>query len=202
RRFLIKNGVAKPQAFSARKTSQVLNILTIGRLSPVKNHALLLNSLAYLDFPFHAKIIGEGECRPALEQQIKTLKLEDSVTLLGEVTDARAYLQAADVFVLSSDYEGLPLSILEAMSYQLPVVATDVGGVSEAVLHGETGLLSSRGDAGALSQNLMALAQNPLLAKDFGHQGWAHYAKQFTAERMIAELELVYQAHLKDTQAL
>ena len=94
--------------------------------------------------------------------------------------------------MLSSNYEGLPLSVLEAMSMGLPVVSTDVGGVSEAVLAGQTGLLSPRGDAQALRMNIEKLAEDAPLRARFSDQARVHYRENFTAKRMVDELDAVY----------
>ena len=195
-RFLVKNGISRPEMPKPQTSVEDLQILTIGRLSPVKNHAMLLQALAKLSLPFHARIIGEGECRPALENQIKRLGLEARVELLGEVTRTTEYLAQADLFVLTSNYEGLPLSVLEAMSTGLPVIATDVGGVKEAVLHEQTGLLSARMNAVLFSKNIEKLASMPKWRKTLGVQAKLHYAQNFTADRMVDELELIYRRML------
>ncbi len=192
-RYLVKNGISTPQLRKPAKRQEILQILTIGRLSTVKNHAMMLDALSVLTIPFHARIIGEGECRAALEQKIRTLGLENKVELLGEVTRTTEYLAQADLFLLSSNYEGLPLSVLEAMSHGVPVVATDVGGVCEAVLNERTGLLSERRNVARFSANIETLGNNPELRKQFGEMALSHYAENFTADRMVTELQEIYQ---------
>ncbi len=191
-RYLVKNGISSPQRHKHPAAQPELQILTIGRLSPVKNHVMLLEILATLSIPFHARIIGEGECRVALEEKIQALGLADKVELLGEVTRAAEYLAEANLFTLTSNYEGLPLSVLEAMSMGLPVVATNVGGVKEAVLHERTGLLSERSDMAQFIANLEKLGKDPALRQRYGETGLSHYAQNFTADRMVNEIELVY----------
>lgn len=199
RRYLVRNGISEPQADGTEQRDQhrpddaPLQILTIGRLSPVKNHLMLVEALAGLSIPFEAIIVGEGECHAALAARILQLGLNDKVKLPGEVTDLYAYLDTADIFVLSSNYEGLPLSVLEAMSMGLPVVSTDVGGVSEAVLAGQTGLLSAREDAAGLRENIETLAAKEQLRGQFSARARCHYLENFTAQRMIQELEAVYE---------
>jgi glycosyltransferase involved in cell wall biosynthesis len=153
---------------------------------------MLLEILATLNVPFHAQIIGEGECRAALEEKIQALGLVDKVELLGEVTQTTEYLAKADLFTLTSNYEGLPLSVLEAMSMGLPVVATNVGGVKEAVLHERTGLLSARSDVAQFTANVEKLGRDPALRQQYGEMALSHYAQNFTADRMVNELELIY----------
>lgn len=191
-RYLVRNGISDPGVRRQHQNGRVPHILTVGRLSPVKNHLMLLDALAQLNCPFTASIIGAGECRSQLTQRINTLGLGDRVQLLGEITATTEHLAKADLFVLSSNYEGLPLSVLEAMSMQLPVVATDVGGVGEAVLDQESGLLSPRGDVAALAENMQTLLLDPGLALRFGQRAYQHYRAQFTAGRMLDQLEPIY----------
>lgn len=195
-RHLIRNGVSKPTAdlkpriaFADRRKIQ---ILTVGRLSPVKNHLMLLKALSMLKCPFEAQIIGEGECHAQLGRQIESLNLLGKVRLIGEVTELSEHFERADLFVLSSNYEGLPLSVLEAMSFGLAVVATNVGGVKEAVLDRKTGLLSDRSDAAALAVNIEKLAADPHLRIQYGEQGRSHYSTNFNADRMVSELDSLY----------
>ncbi len=84
-RYLVKNGISQSQVAGKSGQQPVLQILTIGRLSPIKNHAMLLDALAFLSLPFHARIIGEGECRAELEARIIALGLSSKVELLGAV---------------------------------------------------------------------------------------------------------------------
>jgi len=195
-RYLVKNGISRPKMHRHNEPQPELQILTIGRLSPVKNHAMLLDCLAALSIPFHARIIGEGECRAALECKIKSLDLGDKVELLGEVTQTTEYLAMSDLFVLTSNYEGLPLSVLEAMSLGLPVVATDVGGVSEAVLHQQTGLLSERRNAAQFTANVEKLGKDPELRQRYGEKALLQYDQNFTADRMVDELNRIYEEML------
>lgn len=192
-RYLVKNGISSPPLRKQWDRHEMLQILTIGRLSPVKNHAMMLDALSALTIPFHARIIGEGECRAALEQKIIALGLESKVELLGEVTRTTEYLAETDLFLLSSNYEGLPLSVLEAMSFGIPVVATDVGGVSEAVLIERTGLLSERKNVARFSANIEILGNDADLRKRFGETALSHYAENFTADRMVNELQVIYE---------
>lgn len=204
RRHLIRNGVSKPsKEVNSRDASckQIDNtkvqILAVGRLSPVKNHSMLLEALSLLKCPFEAQIIGKGECHAQLKLQIESLNLSENVRLMGEDTELSRHFERADLFVLSSNYEGLPLSVLEAMSVGLAVVATNVGGVKEAVLDHKTGLLSGRGDAAALTANIEKLAADSRLRTQYGEHGRSHYKACFTADRMVSELDTLYTCALK-----
>jgi glycosyltransferase involved in cell wall biosynthesis len=109
----------------------------------------------------HLVIAGEGRCRPALERQIAGLGRGSSVHLLGVRHDVGALLGAADVGALSSDWEGMPLFLIECMALGVPVAATRVGGVGELIEHERTGLLVPPRDPAALAGAIGALLEDP-----------------------------------------
>jgi glycosyltransferase involved in cell wall biosynthesis len=128
---------------SARKPHSAQIIFgSIGRLTEQKNYGLLLDALATLkDYNWQFRLVGEGELRPTLEQQIQDLGLTERVKLLGLQADIRGFLSGLDVFVLPSLWEGLGIVLLEAGLAGLPVVAARVDGISEIITDGATGLL-------------------------------------------------------------
>lgn len=151
---------------------QVVGI--VARLSPEKNHACLLQAFAeiYPELPLaRLLIIGDGVLRAQLEAEVRALRLEGGVVFTGARHDVPDLLRECDVFALSSTTEGLPLTVLEAMACGLPVVATDVGGNSEAVRDGETGFLVPSGDHHALAKHLKRLLLDPHLASRMGCAG-------------------------------
>jgi glycosyltransferase involved in cell wall biosynthesis len=132
--------------------------LAVGNLRPAKDYPTLLASVrecAASPWPFHLFIAGEGPLRPALEEEIARLGLADRVTLLGLRTDVPQLLRASDGFVLSSAWEGMPNTVMEAMAAGLPVVSTDAGGVRELILQGECGWIVRCGDAQALAERMV-----------------------------------------------
>jgi glycosyltransferase involved in cell wall biosynthesis len=114
------------------------------------------------------------------------------VTVTGWTDRATDYLSSLDVLALSSDYEGLPLVVLEAMHAGLPVVASDVGSVAEAVAHEQTGLLVPAGDEAALAAALARLRDDPGLRHRLGEAGRRRAAEQFTVEQMVTGYLQVY----------
>ena len=131
--------------------------LNVGRLVPEKAQALLLRAFAQIDpatLPVHLLIAGGGPLHQALAEQITALNLNSRVTLLGPRSDVPALLNAADTFVLSSDIEGLPMVLVEALASGCPVVATDAPGVREVVE--DHGTIVPRDDATALAVALDA----------------------------------------------
>jgi glycosyltransferase involved in cell wall biosynthesis len=180
-------------------------VMTIGRLARMKGHRHLIDSVPDLFpcFPGLALlIVGEGHLRGQLTEQIDALGVGDWVRLVGHRPDARLLLDAADVFVLPSLHEGMPLVALEAMEAGLPVVATRVIGSEEVVVHGETGLLTPSGDAPALGRALAALLADPALRLRLGRAGRRRYLEHFTRRRMAAQTRAVYATVLESAGAL
>jgi glycosyltransferase involved in cell wall biosynthesis len=137
-------------------------VVAVGRLVPQKNHALALRAIAAV--PEAALVVvGDGPLRSELETLTKTLGLEERVCFTGARGDARQLISAADAFLLSSSWEGLPLVALEALAAGTPLVATAVRGVRELVQDGQTALLAPPNEADALAAALRrALTERPL----------------------------------------
>jgi len=153
-------------------------IVSVARLDPQKNPLLLIDALPP-DPRCHLVMAGDGELRDAVRH-----RAGPRVHVLGVRADIPDLLAAADVFALASDYEGLPVSIIEAMGAGLPVVATAVGGVPELVEHNTTGILVQPRDRAALSTALTKLLEQPELRRTFGERG-RDRARLFSARRMI-----------------
>jgi glycosyltransferase involved in cell wall biosynthesis len=129
-------------------------VVAVGRLEPQKRFDLLLRTIAPLvarHSDLKLFVAGDGSARPGLEAERDRLGLGRSSRLLGHVADPSDVYQAADVFVQSADYEGTPNAVLEAMAFEVPVVATDAGGTRELVRDGEDGIVVARGDEQALT---------------------------------------------------
>jgi glycosyltransferase involved in cell wall biosynthesis/uncharacterized membrane protein len=154
-------------------------IISVGRFAYPKDHVTLVRAMASVESDFRAIFVGEGPDQPALANEVRRLGLAPNVALLGARSDVPDLLAGADVFVLSSRSEGLPMSVLEAMAAGLPVVATDVGGVSELVLEGETGLLVPRGDTTALAQALERLLRDEDLRRRMAASARARVEREF-----------------------
>jgi glycosyltransferase involved in cell wall biosynthesis len=191
RTVVIRNAVDVTGAPQARHDGAPPTLITVGRLKAPKDPVTLLRALAALPTEeFAALIVGDGPDRPAVEELSARLGLGGRVRLEGERRDVADLLAASDVFVLSSRSEGLPVSVLEAMAAGLPVVASDVGGVSELVIDGETGILVRPGDPDRLAEALEGLLSDPDRRRRLGEAGRAR------AERLF-DLEQFRQAHLE-----
>jgi len=164
----------------------------VARFEPPKDFPTLLRALRMVTAPWRAILVGDGPTRPGVEELARELGLADWVEFVGWRTDVADILARAQVFVLSSRWEGLPISILEAMRAGLPVVASQVGGVGEAVIAHETGWLVPPGDAGQLSQRIEELCVDPSLRARMGVAGRRRWEDRFRVERMVEETSALY----------
>ncbi len=139
-------------------------LLAVGRLMPQKNFSLLIEALALIRdrTPARLIILGEGEERAALEQQVRALGLEDRVDLPGFRPNPFAFMRRCQLYVMSSDWEGLPTVLIEALALGMPVVSTDCRhGPAEILDKGRFGRLVPTGDAVALGDAILAALANP-----------------------------------------
>jgi len=134
--------------------------LCLARMEPQKRHDVLLESWARLDDRSVLLLAGDGSLRRSLERHARDLGIDDRVRFLGNRSDVADLLAAADVTVLTSDWEGMPIAVLESLAAGVPVVATDVDGVAEALADGG-GLVVPRGEPTAVADALRSLLSNP-----------------------------------------
>jgi glycosyltransferase involved in cell wall biosynthesis len=167
-------------------------VAMVARFEPQKDHACLLRALAAVASPWRAVLVGDGPTRPSAEKLARELGIADRVFFLGSRDDVAGILASAHVFALATRWEGLPITILEAMRAGLPVVASDVGGVSDAVVEGETGFLLPRGDVGALALRLGRLIGDPGLRARLGDGGRARYSTGFQVAGMLRDTLALY----------
>jgi sugar transferase (PEP-CTERM/EpsH1 system associated) len=167
----------------------------VGRLVPVKDHATLIAAVRRIrDSGLRATLViaGEGPLRHALQRQIVTLGVEESVQLLGHRPDIEHVLAALDIFVLSSRSEGLPNTVLEAMASGLPVVSTKVGGAEEVVLDGQTGILVAPASGEALEEALAGLLTDSGRRRAMGAAGRQRVESEFALSKTLARYEELY----------
>lgn len=179
-------------------------VLTVGRLTVMKGHVHLLDAVPELvgRFPELAVVVlGSGHLEARLRAQVEALGVQQAVHLAGHRADARGLLDAADVFVLPSRHEGMPLVLLEAMDAGLPIVATRVIGSEEVVLEGETGLLVRPRDSAALGVALGALLADPQRRADLARAGRQRFVRSFTSARMASDTLAVYEQVLRAARA-
>lgn len=176
---LIPNGVAPTDAmrrdrardFFAEKIARPVGddtvlIGTVAELTKNKGLSYLIEAVRLLsrqtaNYNLQIVIIGDGEDKAKLQEQIRSLRLEGTVSLIGAVPDARRYLAGLDIFVLPSLKEGLPYALMEAMQAGLPVIATRVGGIPDIINNGENGLLVDPKNARDLADAMVTLLASP-----------------------------------------
>ena len=168
---------------------------TVGRLVPVKDHGTLLAAFQRVLTRFPAArlvIVGDGPERGRLARRAAELGIAERVMWLGQRRDVRELLQVFDVFVLSSVSEGMPLTVLEAMAAGKPVVATNVGGVREAVVNGTTGLLVPPSSPERLADAVEVLLADRAMRHAFGDRARRRAEERFDLSGMVRQYEAAY----------
>lgn len=167
--------------------------LAAGRLDPVKNFPALLRAFAALPEPARLAIAGDGPLMRELNRLCNQLHLQSRVRFVGFQPDVRNWMQAADAFVLSSLWEGLPMSLLEAGACALPAVASDVPGTAEVLVDGLTGLLTLTGGTEGLQDAMERLMCLPAVAREeMGRRARRHVVKNFSLESVLDRWETLY----------
>jgi len=191
-----------------RRDSSTSKIVMTARFEEQKDHGTLLRALSTLvDLDWTVELVGDGPLRPQVEGMAKDFGLADRVAFLGARNDVPEILNAADIFVLISNWEGLPRSILEAMRAGLPVVASAVGGVPELVDDGRTGFLVERQNDRQVASAIRNLLLEPSLRSAMAMQGRERFEACFTFERMFARTmeqynEVLEQRYIYDSLAV
>lgn len=174
------------------KQSKKLWLGTICELHRNKGLEYAIKALAKMKEPFIYFIVGEGEERNNLQNLIQEYGLQNKVFLLGAIEDAKIYLKAFDVFILSSVKEGLPYTILEAGLAGLPVVASHTGGIPEIIDDGENGILTRVGDSNQITKALEYFISHPEKQKEFGLKLQQKVKEGFSVDEMLKKTIKLY----------
>jgi glycosyltransferase involved in cell wall biosynthesis len=177
-------------------------LVTVARLSPEKDIQTLIRAMALVkseEPALRLEIAGQGPCLPELQQLTEQFGLLDNVRFLGLVHDVPALLARASQFVLPSLTEGISLTLLEASARGLPVVATRVGGNSEVVHDGVSGLLVPAADPEALARAILALHRDPERRRHMGQAGRQRVEENFDVTGMVHAYEELYREGLRST---
>lgn len=186
---VIMNEVA--ERFFAVERKETANVVAVGRLSKQKNHSLLLRAFAKITDKFPEEkllIYGEGDCRGSLQKEIINLGLTDKAFLMGNTSCVEEVLAQAKVFVLSSDYEGMPNALMEALAVGVPSISTDCpcGGPRMLVEHEHNGMLVPVNDEGAMVTAMARLLGDPAFANALGNTA-REVAESFKPDRVFAK---------------
>lgn len=197
RTVVVLNGVDTDRFAQPRRPHQGLRIGSIGRIEKQKNLDAFLDAAARVmalrpDAVF--EFVGDGSLRGHYQREIDRRGLAASVTLPGTRSDIPDFLAGLDQFWLTSDWEGTPNVVLEAMAAAVPVIATRVGGTPEVVEDGRTGILVDAGDAAAIASASIALAADGERARDIGREAAAAAREKFSIAAMVEATAAVYEA--------
>lgn len=174
--------------------SETVRIVHIGRFNHQKNHKGLLDAFSLLvkrNPHCRLDLLGDGELRPEMERYARQLGIADKVRFLGNQQNVYPYLQKADIFLLPSHFEGMPMTIIEAMGTGLPIVATRVGGVPDMLTDGESGILTENTPE-SVAAALEKLAGDAALREKMGRNAILE-SKRFSSETMAENYVRVYQ---------
>ena len=170
-------------------------VLVIGRLEPQKGHRYLLEAMPSIRQQFPAVqlvCVGEGSLRSELDQMVRNLQLEGFVRFIGYEPDVSRWFAAADLSILPSLCEGLPMAALESLAAECPIVATAVDGTPEIVVHEKTGLLVPPRDPQQLAGTVLLMLHHPERARKMAERGRQHVLEQFSVRQMVHRTELLY----------
>lgn len=201
----IYNGVDAVTEISPERKQEIKQSLSISddetvfgifaRLEPVKGHKYFIKAARnLLKAQRRAKFIiaGSGSLEEDLKKRASSYGIEESIIFTGFLEDTTELLNIIDVNVISSESEAMSLSILEAMSLSRPTIATDVGGNSQLITSGKTGLLVGPTDSTSLSEAMVRFVDDKELYSKCAQGAYSEYTKNFTAKKMVANLEKLY----------
>ena len=201
----IRNGAYPPVARTeADVQKRGFTLVTVGRLAPAKSYDTLLRSVAIArrEVPdLVLWIVGDGAEAASLRRLSADLGLDGAVQFCGERDDVGSWLRDADVFVLSSISEGLPISILEAMAMGLPAIVTEVGGMPEVVGLSGAGTTVPARDVEGLAAAIVTFASDRKALKEWGERARSCYSLHFTPQRMADQYLALYQSCLDAREA-
>jgi glycosyltransferase involved in cell wall biosynthesis len=190
------NREEKLRELGIRKNTKVVS--AVCRLhEPKKGVKVLLNATRIIqeDIDFHLLIVGTGKD----EKKLKEMAIKEKINahFLGERKDIKEILQITDIFVLPSLYEGFPVAVLEAMAVGVPIVATRVGGLTEAIINKQTGFLVEPGNPAELAEKIKELLLNKQLRQNFGEAGLNRVKEVFSLDKTVERIEYIWKGAVK-----
>jgi glycosyltransferase involved in cell wall biosynthesis len=193
----IHNGVEIPDALAPKQTRDTPVIISVGNLRPVKGQRFFIETLKRLldkKLPFKALLVGDGPDREALFRQTQTLGLNERLQFMGEMEnkDLLSLLNNVDIFALFSLSEGISGAAMEAMAHGVPVVATNVGGMSELIQSGEEGYLFPVREIDQAAEHLASLLSQPSRRLSMGEKAYLKVKSQFNLQTTLREYEKLY----------
>lgn len=191
--IVIHNGSPKPEKMNVNfSVHKPVRLVMVARFSSQKNQKMLINAMSKLDKKlWYLTFVGDGSTLDECKTLVKNLNLASNIKFVGFKDDVSQYLIENDVYILTSFYEGLPISIIEAMSYGLPIVASDVGGNSELVKNGINGyLINSQSN---LEKSILKLVISPKKIRKMGRKSFEMFENSFTLDGNLKLINAVYE---------
>lgn len=184
-------------------THEEVAIAIIGRLAPIKNHALFLESLTLLKnnpSTYKVFIVGDGSEKENVLQKIATLPkaIKERIVFTSWIKDIATFNSGMDIICLSSDNEGTPVSLIEAQASGVAVVSTNVGGVEDIIKDGETGFIVPKKNKELFSERLDELIHNTALRLKMGENGWKNVKNTYDYTILVKNMEHLYNQLLKN----
>ena len=201
--FVVRNGIQLSEIPSKKdklgeETVKVVGM--VGNFRGMKGHDIFIEAARLLikeGGNYRFIIVGDGKERKKYEDRVREDGLEGNIQFLGRVRDVYPVLNIMDIFVLPSLWEGFPVSILEAMAMNVPVIVTNVGGVPEIVQHAETGIVIPSNNPVALKEAILRLDEDPVATRKMTEKAKDNVFKNFNSEKMIRETVLIYEKIFK-----
>ena len=191
----IHNGMPDIDNYKEKQinSNQPIRLIMTARFEPQKDHKLLIRSLSKIRKQnWHLTLLGKGELKKDIQNMCKDLQILNKVEFVGWTKNVPDFINQSDIFILTSKWEGFPRSILEAIRAGIPVIASDVGGISESVKNGINGFLVPKSDSYNLKKSLEKLINNPELIEEFGKKSREIYLNNFQFKKMAMNTEKVY----------
>lgn len=193
RLMTIHNGIRIGGAPGRKTAGGNIVFTTVGRFAAIKNHAMMIRAFHQANAPDSCLwLVGDGPERGHLEALVQELGLDGRVVFTGFRQDVVDILAKTDVFLMSSDYEGISIAVLEAMRSGLPVIGTRVGGMAETVQEGETGILVGKGDVEAMARAIRTLIASPDERVRLGERARRFLEAEFSITTMVERYERLY----------
>jgi glycosyltransferase involved in cell wall biosynthesis len=186
--IVIQNCINDIQPELVRQEKEIIKILSVGRFTSQKDYLTALKAILLLKEKVHQKqieyvLVGDGELYQQIQNWIKNLQLQN-VTIVRNPSNVEDYYREADIYLLSSDSEGMPNSVMEALNFSLPVVSTDAGDADFLVKDGITGFLVPIKDYKMLVEKLYELVSDSSLRNDFGMNGHRLLIQEFSEKTL------------------
>lgn len=188
---VIHNGIEINEFKKKAIRKEVIDIVMVARFDEQKDHLTLIRALTNAKY-FKLHLLGDGPNLQNIKNLVNKSGISEKVIFYGYSNQVTEILRESDIFILTSNWEGFPISTLEAMNYELPVIVSNVGGATEAILHGVTGFSVEKNDAQALRKFVDILSENHDVRIKMGKDGKNILTNNFSVEKMYQKVLLVY----------